>query len=110
MIEEATLTVRGQTFILEENRFSADAIPDTPELADVYHCYTYSIDDKRYHGRWYNMEAPKEMVTNLPASNIFEYICENYEVEDSDSEELTMTTAIFRLKFKPKAAAALRAL
>lgn len=110
MIEEATLTIRGRTFILEENRFSVSVNPDSSQHVDVYHSYEYSVGDERCYGRWYNMEVPKEMFTNLPVSDVFEYICENYEVEDSDSEGLTTTTAILRVKFKPKAGAALRAI
>lgn len=102
------MTIEGRgTFVLDENKISFWIPPNSQNIVDIYHSYNYPIEDGRGGGRWYNMEYPLEHVRGLPASNEFVYTMENYELNDAGSE---LGKATFRIKFKPVAAAKLRAL
>lgn len=104
------MTIEGQgTFNLEQNKISFWIPPNTQNIVDIYHSYDHRFEDGIgiAHGRWYNMEYPLQDVHALPASNEFVYTMNGFELNDAGSE---LGTATFRIKFKPAAAAKLRAI
>ncbi len=107
MIEEATLTFRGQTYVLEENRFSI--CRREAGVVDVWHSYSHPFENGRSHGRWYNMELPDNLIRNLENGTTFRHTM-RYEVDDEDENGNTTGNATVVIRFKPAAAAKLLAL
>jgi hypothetical protein len=107
MIEEASLTFRGQTYSLEENRFSICRMG--AGVVDVWHSYSHAYQDGRSHGRWYNTELPATLIQNLEGGTTFRHTM-NYEMDDEDENGNTSSSATVTIKFKPAAITKLQGL
>lgn len=81
-ILRATLTVRGETIVLDENYFIVGFDKPNDDILNVYHRYTY-IDSKnvKMFGRWYG-DVPLDTFRVLKDTT-YTHIIPNYEDENS---------------------------
>lgn len=84
MILRATLTVGGETIVLDENHFSVGFHKPNDDILNVYHRYTY-IDTKneKMFGRWYD-DVPLDTFRVLKDTT-YTHMIPNYEDEDGNS-------------------------
>jgi len=81
MILRATLTVGGETIVLDENYFSVGFDRPNDDIVNVYHRYCY-IDTKnvKMFGRWYDT-IPLDTFRVLKDTT-YTHMIPNYEGED----------------------------
>ena len=107
-IESAEFVFYYITYEIHESNFQV-VINENTDKCNLYYRFNYFDETQtNCYGRIYDLQFPIEKLRNIPATNIFEYTHNGYEMDDH--EYTVRGPATFRVTFTPKAAAILRAL